>query len=409
MLHTNYPNLLKMIITRNKGFWRIEAIGRLSKKINQGQSQLEYLKNLITRHEKNNQAHSFLQINSVKSLNKKINSGYKPRSKSSQTFFVTQIPPYNRRGINNFNHILFMNEDEENMYNPIELHPFEIKYMRHRDENQKYFNVQEIKKEIEKNYNYIRNEQIKNRPFSSYYKSKMNKDFFGYESKSNGSSNISINNYYSNNMNMSKKRKKGYKINFNYKNNIYNSSNNTINQNWTNINEKKRIISAYLNNRAKGDIFGEENELFEKIKKNKKSKTLHSNFSTKNKTVDNFSTITDNSNILFQKNGLSDKLMSINDINKEQIKKRIFSSINSENRININNLLNENNYKNVNGKNKSSNINSNMILNHGKTVYKQNHFNINQYYKNRKFNSSLIRNENNEAFINKKSTVIKIK
>ena len=240
MLHTNYPNLLKMIITRNKGFWRIEAIGRLSKKINQGQSQLEYLKNLITRHEKNNQAHSFLQINSVKSLNKKINSGHKPRSKSSQTFFVTQIPPYNRRGINNFNHILFMNEDEENMYNPIELHPFEIKYMRHRDENQKYFNVQEIKKEIEKNYNYIRNEQIKNRPFSSYYKSKMNKDFFGYESKSNGSSNISIHNYYSNNMNMSKKRKKGYKINFNYKNNIYNSSNNTINQNWTSVHEKKK-------------------------------------------------------------------------------------------------------------------------------------------------------------------------
>ena len=71
--------------------------------------------------------------------------------------------------------------------------------------------------------------------------------------------------------------------------------------------------------------------------------------------------------------------------------------------------MNENNYKNVNGKNKSSNINNNMILNHGKTVYKQNHFNINQYYKNRKFNSSLIRNENNEAFINKKSTVIKIK
>ena len=132
------------------------------------------------------------------------------------------------------------------MYNPIELHPFEIKYMRHRDENQKYFNVQELKKEIERNYNYIRNEQIKNRPFSSYYKSKMNKDFFGYESKSNGSSNISIHNYYSNNMNMSKKRKKGYKINFNYKNNIYNSSNNTINQNWTSIHEKKRIISAYL-------------------------------------------------------------------------------------------------------------------------------------------------------------------
>ena len=79
--------------------------------------------------------------------------------------------------------------------------------MRHRDENQIYFNVQELKKEIEKNYNYIRNEQIKNRPFTSYYKNKMNKDLFGYESNKNyNSNNISINNYYTNNLNMNKKR-----------------------------------------------------------------------------------------------------------------------------------------------------------------------------------------------------------
>jgi hypothetical protein len=68
-----------------------------------------------------------------------------------------------------------MNEYEEHMYNQIELHPFEIKYMRNRDENQKYFNVLAIKKEIESNYNYIRNEQLKDRPFTSYYKSKLNK------------------------------------------------------------------------------------------------------------------------------------------------------------------------------------------------------------------------------------------
>ena len=238
MLHTNYPNLLKMIITRNKGFWRIEAIGRLSKKINQGQSQLEYLKNLITRHEKQNQAHSFLQINSVKSFNKKLNTIEKSRSKSSQTFFVTQIPNRNSKRHHKYNDQLFMNEYEENMYNHIELHPFEIKYMRHRDENQKYFNVQEIKKEIEKNYNYIRNEQIKNRPFSSYYKNRMNNnDLFGYEiSKNNNSNNISINKYYSNNLNMNKKRKNGYKIKFNNSNHI----NKTINENWKNSKQKKK-------------------------------------------------------------------------------------------------------------------------------------------------------------------------
>ena len=221
-----------MIITRNKGFWRIEALGRLSKKISQGYSQLEYLKNLITLHKKQNQIHYFLQINSIKSLNKKFNSIGKARSKSSQTFFVTQIPSYNRRRKNKYNKQLFMNEYEENIYSPIELHPFEIKYMRQRDENQKYYNVQKIKKEIEKNYDYIRKKQIKNRPFSSYYQKKMNnKDLFGYEKKfsNSNSNNISINYYYSNNLNMSKRRKKRYKINFNinYKNNHIN---NTINQ-----------------------------------------------------------------------------------------------------------------------------------------------------------------------------------
>ena len=97
---------------RNKGFWRIQAIGRLSKKINQGQSQLEYLKNLITRHEKQNQTHTFLKINSLKTFNKKSNTIEKSRSRSSQTFFVTQIPNYNRRRFQKYNAQLFMNEYE---------------------------------------------------------------------------------------------------------------------------------------------------------------------------------------------------------------------------------------------------------------------------------------------------------
>lgn len=42
------------------------------------------------------------------------------------------------------NNQLFMGEFEENIYSPIDLHPFEIKYTRLRDENQKYFNVIEM-------------------------------------------------------------------------------------------------------------------------------------------------------------------------------------------------------------------------------------------------------------------------
>ena len=413
MLHTNYPNLLKMIIMRNKGFWRIEAIGKLSKKINQGHSQLQYLKNLITRHEKLNQVHSFLQINSAKTFNKKLNTIEQSHSKSPKTFFVTQIPTFNRKRLHKYNNQLFINEYEENMYNPIELHPFEIKYMRHRDENQIYFNVQELKKEIEKNYNYIRKEQIKNRPFSSFYKNKINNnnnDLFENEIKhTNNNNNISINNYYSNNLNMSKKRKKGYKINFNRKN-YYNSQNsNTINENWKTSQQKERLISAYLTNKIKGNIFAEENELFENIKKNK---TLLSTFSTKSKTMNNFSTITDNSRLLMKKSGLSDKLIYLKDLKREEINKRIFSSINNDKRNNINYFFNDKQYKNKNRKNKSAKINKNMILNQGKNTYNQNYFNSNSnrnlFKDNTNYNSILFQNENSDN-INKKSQVIKIK
>ena len=396
MLHTNYPNLLKMIISRNKGFWRLEAIGRLSKKINQGHTQLQYLRNLITRHEKNNQAHSFLQINSVKTFNKKLNTIERSRSKSSQTFFVTQIPPFNRKRLHKYNDQLFMNEYEENMYNHIELHPFEIKYMRHRDENQKYFNVQELKKEIERNYNYIRKEQIKNRPFTSYYKNKMNNDLFGYESTKNyNSNNISINNYYTNNLNMNKKRKNGYKIQYNTNNHL----NNSIKDNWKNTKQKKRIISAYLNNKKKENLFGEDNKLFEKIKKNI---NIFNNYSTKNKN-ENFSTINNsNSNTIFQ-NKEFDKLISFNNLNKNEINK-IFNSINTDDRNNNNySIFNDLKYRYPNKRNKSSRFNKNLILNQGKTDYNKKYFNSNKY------NSLICKNENNETYINKKSNVINIK
>ena len=387
-----------MIITRNKGFWRIEALGRLSKKISQGYSQLEYLKNLITLHKKQNQIHYFLQINSIKSLNKKLNSIGKARSKSSQTFFVTQIPSYNRKRKNKYNNQLFMNEYEENIYSPIELHPFEIRYMRQRDENQKYYNVQKIKKEIEKNYDYIRKKQIKDRPFSSYYQKKIdNKDLFGYENKFSNSNNISINYYYSNNLNMSKKRKKRFKINFN-NNNKNNHINNSISNKWNNSQLKKRIINDYLSNRAKGNILGEENELFENIKNNK---TIFNNFTAKTKTINKLSSLTENFNL--SKKDFSNKLFSFNDINKSEINKRIFSSINNEKRKNLKKNFNERQYRN----NKSARLNKK--LNQGKMLFNQNNFNSINNLKEQNNNSILFKNEYDSAYIDKKSKIIKIK
>ena len=92
---------------------------------------------------------------------------------------------------------------------------------------------------------------------------------------------------------MSKKRKKRFKINFN-NNNKNNHINNSISNKWNNSQLKKRIINDYLSNRAKGNILGEENELFENIKNNK---TIFNNFTAKTKTINKLSSLTENFNL----------------------------------------------------------------------------------------------------------------
>ena len=307
MLHSNYKNLLKSIIEKNKGFWRLEAIAILTKKINKGEDKYNYLRNLISLQEKRTNAYPFLQINSLTPSNvipKKIKKVQSFRNKSSQVFFVTQVP---NKKIKQFNQKLFLNQEEEKIYNHIELHPFEISNVRRRDINQKYYNTQEIKKEIETSYNYIRREQIKDRPFTSYYKRKMSHNYFGY-------------NFFTNNMNMNKKRKKGY---INYKTNY--TSDNSEN-NWTQLGDKKRIVSAYLKNKERNNLFGEDNIIFEKIKKNTRNKNQFFNLLTKNKTINNNSTITDN--IINSLSTYEVKDNTVNDI-KGKMNKRIFSPISS--------------------------------------------------------------------------------
>ena len=278
MLSSNYKNLLKFILEKNKGFWRLEAISILTKKINKGEDKFKYLRNLITLQEKRIIKHPFLQINSLnpKTPNaKKFKKVQSFRDKSSQAFFVTQIPKKKKTQLNSK---LFLNKEEEKIYNHIELHPFEINNIRRRDKNQKYYNTQEIQREFESSYNYVRNIQIKDRPFTSYYKRKMSQNFFGY-------------NFFNNNMNMSKKRKNGYHINYRTNKTYFYSENE---ENWNNLENKKRIVSAYLNNKEKGNLFGEDNLLFDEIKKNSRNKAQYYNLLAKIKTINNNSTNIDN-------------------------------------------------------------------------------------------------------------------
>ena len=69
MLHSNYANLLKSIIERNKGFWRLEAIAILTKKIQKGEEKYNYLRNIISLQEKKTKVPPFLQINSLSPVN----------------------------------------------------------------------------------------------------------------------------------------------------------------------------------------------------------------------------------------------------------------------------------------------------------------------------------------------------
>ena len=313
MLKTNYTNLLKTILEKNKGFWRVEAISILTKKINKGEDKFKYLRNLISLQDKRIIEHPFLKINSLnpKTPNpKKIKKVQSFRDKSSQAFFVTQGA---ERKIKKFNSKLFLNKEEEKIYNHIELHPFEINNIRRRDKNQKYYNTQDIKREFESSYNYVRNEQIKDRPFTSYYKRKMSKNLFGY-------------NFFTNNMNMSKKRKNNYHINYRTNKTDFYIDNT---ENWNNLRNKKRIVSAYLNNKERGNLFGEDNVLFDEIKKNSRNKSQYFNLLAKNKTLNNNSTNTDNRinsvSISEHKDG------TINNIKGKEAKK-VFNPILSNNK-----------------------------------------------------------------------------
>ena len=218
----------------------------------------------------------------------------------------------------------------------------------------------------------------------------------------NISSNLSTHNYRSNNNNKNKKLKNGhnfiYSINNNNNKYICYSPNNSENKRWTNIYEKKKIISAFLNNKEAKDIFGEENELFDNIKKNKKMETLLSNISTKNKTEEiNYSNRTDDSYLSSQK---KNKLFCLN--NKKQPNKRKFSYINGDIRFDLN--LKDKKDNKINKKDILENNNKE----NEKILQKKIHLNIKQkqYYNNRKFHSIILKNKTNDI-INKKSATIK--
>lgn len=369
MMNSNYPNLLKMLTIRSRGFWRLASINRLSKRINKGQSKLKYLRDLITLHKIENESHSFIKFTSLKSLNDKWKTEPHKSNQYTQTFFVTQVSPNNKRRTNKFYKKLFLNEDEEKMYNPISLRPFEIKYVRYRDQNQKYFNIQEIKKEVEKNYDNIKEELIKNRPFSQHYKSHFKKNFFEDKSRSLSST-------------QNKKRKLNKikcSININDSNKV---------QSLETPHDKRRLVSAYLNTKSTGPFSNTKNELF---KRSKNSRTI---ISAKNKPqkIINISNPGDylSNNIysnesLLQKQFFTKKFPILNIKSNFGLNKGLYSTINDiyKNK----NFFNSNLFKNL------GRMETNPILKYRKNIYKNNLFDdMKHYNKNEKVIFNKIKN-----------------
>jgi len=375
MWNSNYPNLLKMLTIRSRGYWRLASINKLSKRINQGHPKLKYLRDLITLHKIENDKHSFIKFTSIKSLNDRWKSEPHKTSQCTQTFFVTQVSPENKWKTNKFYNKLFLNEDEEKMYNPISLRPFEAKYTRFRDQNQKYFNVQEIKKEVEKNYDSIREEIIKDRPYSQYYKSHLKTNLFGFKSRSLSST--------QNKKNKLNKIKYKIKLNINDDNKVKNSET---------TRDKKRLKSAYLNTKSSGFYSKAKSQIF---KGSKNSRTI---ISAKNKPqkIINISNpgynlsnnIYSNDNLLQQK--FSDKKFPILNIKSEVgLNKGLYNTINDG--FKNKHFFNENLFK-ILGR-----METNPILNNKNNIYKSNFFvDMNQNYKNGKVNFTKIKNGKSE-------------
>lgn len=372
MWNSNYPNLLKMLTIRSKGFWRLASINKLSKEINRGHHKLKYLRDLITLHKIENNSHSFIKFTSIKSINDKWKTEPHKASQFTQTLFVTQVSPDNKRRANNFYKKLFLNEDEEKMYNPISLRPFEIKYVRYRDQNQKYFNVQEIKKEVEKNYDNIREELIKVRPYSQYYKSHLKNNLLGIKSRSLSSTQTKKDK-------LNKIKNKKYNININI------NDNNKV-QSLETMQDKRRLASAYFNNKTRGLYSSAKNQLF------KGSKNNRAIISAKNKpqTIINISNPGDylNNNInsnnnLLQKKFFTEKFPILNIKPKVGLKKGLYYTINDE--YKNKNAFNEKLFK------KLGKMETNPILKN-RNIYKNNFFaDMNQSNKNEKFNLNIIK------------------
>ena len=154
----HYNHYLNAAKFKTKGFWRVAAIGILNQKINKGQSYLEYLRNKISIHNIRTQFNTFLDI---KSEQKRFSTkNLKIQTSLPKLFSLTQVGPMNIFQRNKLYKKIFINDEEKHIYNNIELQPFYTNLVRKRNKNEQYYNIQMIKAEFEKEYDNIYEQNI---------------------------------------------------------------------------------------------------------------------------------------------------------------------------------------------------------------------------------------------------------
>ena len=225
MISSRYNSIKNIASNTQKGFWRAQALAKLNKKIEKGQTQLIFLRDQLKKTIPN---YFQLQITNLnqKNINKKKNDLYfhLKTNNNNDNFFITSIFKNNNDKYD-INRILFPYIEEREIYNQINLLPFNIKNTRPRTGSERIFNRLKIEREINKKFENIMKERIHNLT--------LNENIHNY-----------LQRFYKS-KNKSKKAQKNKNIRlFNY------NENNNINNNYNNINTNNNYINTYISTKS---------------------------------------------------------------------------------------------------------------------------------------------------------------
>ena len=235
MICTRYNSIKTIASNTQKGFWRAQAIAKLNKKIEKGQTQLIFLRNQLKKTIPN---YFQLQITNLskKNIKKKLDFHLK-NNNNNDNFFITSIFKSDRDKYN-INSILFPYFEEREIYNQINLLPINIKNTRPRTGSERLFNRLRIEREINEKYKNIIKERIHNLTLNENIHNYLQK----FYNKSNSNYNIiNIN---------SKKNHKNKNIRLNY--NEINIINNNVNNN---INTNNNYLNTYISTKSSYSAF----------------------------------------------------------------------------------------------------------------------------------------------------------